>query len=569
MGGSEAIPPQELAGDNQEVMRRRDGPRNREIDEMAKNVQKIRSPAIKASPDHSQPGGPRILESSGVNQQWPFFHYQNGTHSKPQHFSLHSHPNINVYETYGTTLTIIVLLHMLYFHQWNKRRSRQDVCTSYEQLVEKKQFYRAILAVVSHPPVEGGERDTNLVNAGSHHGGGENDQSEGPIRRSGFLQRCMNCNLFNRVSPILQYFRPMYNLVRLRIFNPLIYGSLSGLPLLAFSSHILWQCRALEELYDVHDGKLILGVSSDMNVTQFWGIGTAAVKMSAHDVSEHSSSGDEYNYFRVLVALAFTSLLLELIISRSMLKRIDQVVGLDGNRNTPHQLLSQRAMCSIASLATALLGVYDSHFPYAPPPVLPFVRVTFLSSSGFSLVYSIMILTLLTHRIHPVTSIMCGLMSGSLWSLGATKFLGTRYWGNAMLFSLVLAIVLSLKSQPSYSQYLVMLVPCLDYVAWDSEGLIPERVSGSSYANSSNHPVGHGDLETGSNFQTHNGGQGHDSPLLPSQSSAIRGRLPHINTMESELSDASDLARANEESVPAASSRYGPGLSRRGGPGSQ
>ena len=53
------------------------------------------------------------------------------------------------------------------------------------------------------------------------------------------------------------------------ILHPFIHGSLSGLPLLAFTSHILWQCRALEELYDGYDGKLILGVNADTNQTQF------------------------------------------------------------------------------------------------------------------------------------------------------------------------------------------------------------------------------------------------------------------------------------------------------------
>lgn len=452
------------------------------------------------------------------------------------------------------------------------------------------------MAIASHPPVDGGERDTNNAsnylannasnsNLGMVEGGGTRN-GDGPITRAG--------NLCGRIAPMVHTMRPLYLMIKQWIFHPLMYGSLSGLPLLTFASHILWQCRSLEELYDEHDGKLILGVTgNDVNVTQFTGIVTDVTKMQtagdAYNVEEHLSSvNDEgYTYFRVLVALAFTAILLELSLSRSILKRLDGAVNFDGYRTTPRQLLSQRAMCSIASLATALLGVYDSHFPYAPPPVLPFVRVSFLSSSGFSSIFSTMILAVLTHRIHPVTSIISGLLSGSLWSLGVTSFLGTRYWGNAMLFSLVFGMLLSLKAQPSYATYLKMFVPCIDYVAWDSDGEIPgsnalnspndlsrqNSLRRSSHSNSGNHE----DLELGSDFPTQN--RGHSSqerfPLLSSQSSsmsgggnsnAIRGRVPLINTMESDLDDAEDMNRADDVSVPFASSpRFGASLSRRAG----
>ena len=83
----------------------------------------------------------------------------------------------------------------------------------------------------------------------------------------------------------------------------------------------------------------------------------------------------------------------------------------------------------------------------------------------------------------------------------------------------------------------------------------------------------------GSNFQTQNGGNNSEErfPLLPSHqsssmsggsSTAIRGRVPLINTMESNLDDAGDLVMGNEESMPAASTRHGASLSRRAGSGS-
>jgi len=605
----------------------------------------------------------RILESRSTNTMMetkhpPYFYYQNSTNTQ-RHFSLHSHPNQHrnhhqqqhestLYTNYGTTITLIAFLHILYFYQWNTRRSRSDVCTSYDQLVERKQFYKMVVAVASHPPVDGGERDVNnrggmMMEGGDGASGsvgsssGDNGNGNGgSASRTNFLGRfIINCNIFNRIPPLIttplfERIHPIYTRIQQRFLHPLLHGHLSGLPLLTYCTHILWQCRALEELYDEYNGELILGIDDDgVNVTQFTGIGTGAIQLHTDDAHNnhimhdnhmidkhmHPDSEDEeeelgYAYYRVLIALAFTSILLELTLLRSVLRRLDGVVTFEGfgssSSNTsvtsPRQLLSTRAVCSIASLCTALLGVYDSHFPYAPPPVLPFVRASFLNSSGFSLIFSISILAVLSYRIHPVTSVMSGLLSGSLWSLGVTSFLGTEYWGNVMLFSLAFGMVLSLKAQPVYSTYLEMLLPCIDYVSWSSQG---EICDGSAPSNISNHRPNnasrggrlsrnnsrHDDLEMGNSshrFQMQNGGQYASGenlsyPLLSSSQSsstsggnngtttAIRGRVPRMNAMESDLDNGVDdnelVDRRNAASVmPTASSpRFGASLSRRAG----
>jgi hypothetical protein len=399
------------------------------------------------------------------------------------------------------------------------------VCTSYNQLVDKKQFYRAGLAIVSHPPVDAVDRDTN-----------DRSASAGRLASSGPRE------LFGRISPA---FRIIWS------------GSLSGLPLLAYASHILWQCRALEELYDLHDGKLVLGVTGNISLTQLAGIGTAQIAGdSPSNIDKHLSSLDSsgYSYFRVLLALALTSMLLELGLVRSVLRRIDGILNFDGYRTTPRQLLSQRAMCSIASLSTAILHVYASHFPHTPPPVLPFVRVEFLSSPGFSRLISVLILTVLSHGINPFTSVISGLWSGSLWSWGLTSFLGTRYWGNTTLFISALGMLLSLKAQPSYSTYLKVFVPCIEYVAWDEHGEIPNGRGGTPQRNGS----GEEDLEMSSLLRAQREGHSSEGETFPRDSShsslsggsnnAIRGRVPIMNSIDSDM----DL----EGTVPAASSRF-------------
>lgn len=497
-----------------------------------------------------------IRSSAFDTKPRPFFYFQNTTQSQTNNFVLHSHPsNCN----YSTTLTIIILLHVIYFFQWNGRQSRRDVCTNYDQLVNKKQFYRAAIAIASHPPVDGGEinsntGDENLLHATVDDGGLESSR----VSVATFLVSRI-CSLFRGMSSISQRLFSFCRFLYRNILHPFIHGSLSGLPLLTFTSHILWQCRALEELYDVYDGKLILGITDDINLSQVAKISTIATEVrNVEDMyiidMDHLAFDAGYSYFRVLVALAFTSILIELSFLR-----------LTKNRHGSNQYRSQWAICSTASLSSAILGVYNSRFPYAPPPVLPFIRVSFLSSSGFSFLFSILILTLLTRKIHLVTSIGSGLLSGTLWSMGLTSFLGTQYWGNVVLMNLVMAILLSLKAQPFYSKYLEIFVPCLDHVAWSRHGNVNDVQEDSSHGE---------DLEMGQRFRVQNGDRHERFPLLLSQSSsvsagsgrAIRGRVPLINSMESDLDGTDDWIRNNsEETIPAASTRFGASVLRRTG----
>ncbi len=507
------------------------------------------------------------LEASNTITNHPFFYFHNTTHTR-SFFVLHSHPNnaAALYDSYGTTLTIIILLHVIYFLQWNGRWSRRELCTSYEQIVEKKQFYKAVIAIASHPPVDGGERNVNYVDDNI-------DLFSATVDNGGRGNRTIvfrRYSVIRRLSAVSQRIFAFSSLIYHSIFYPFINGSLSGLPLLAFTSHILWQCRALEELYDVYDGKLTLGVNSGTNLIQFTKLSAVATEVrNVEDIPdiEQPFFDAKYTYFRVVVALALTSMLLDLMLIRLTMKRSYDFTHRHHRR--------ERAICSTASLSTAVLGVYSSRFPFSPPPVLPFVPVSMMPASGFSFLFSILILTVLTRKIHLVTSIFSGLLSGSLWSMGFTSFLGMRYWGNAVLFSLTMAILLSLKAQPLCSKYLVNFAPCINYVSWNEDGQMPS-------ANNDGLMLNDNDLEMGSIIQAQNGERHIQEriPLLFSQSSsvsdndgsgiAIRGRVPLINSMESDLDGPDDLIRNNEETMPSASLRFGTSVLRRaGGAGSE
>ena len=478
----------------------------------------------------------------------PFFYHQKSLSGASQlllHPQSVQHQNRSLYENYGTTLLLIIFLHIIYVYQWNKRYSKQDLCTNYDQLVEKKQYYRAVVAVMSHPPVDGGERggNNNTVVAG----GTNNESSSSTNVNSGNAAATATTTGISRFIPCLTFLhRYLHSARRIkqqyvdRLLQPLVSGSLSGLPLLAYCSHILWQCRALEELYVEYGGTLVGRVLDDADGVDLIGINAIHMK-TAEDTSSsklEQHQPDSYAYFRVLVTLALTSLLFEVWYLQNTVRRLDQTIDYDNSRNSPRNTLKQRSMVSLCSLSAALLTVYDSHFPFVQIPLLPFVRVPLLTNSGVGKTLMILILLVLCHRVHPVTSVFSGMLSGALWSLQVTSFLGTKYWGGMMLWSLAIIIVLSLKANTTYSRLLTAIIPCLDHVAWNRDGEVVNTTP-SNASNQSGRNTPTVDLEMGNASRTY-GIRTEHLPLLSQastisgSSSTIRGRVPRIDTMDSD-----------------------------------
>lgn len=506
---------------------------------------------------HDEPKAKSIVTETTANQdqplshdasKHPFFYYQKSPSGSSQ-FLLHpqsiQHPNKPLYENYGTTLLLIIVVHIIYVYQWNKRYSKKDVCTNYEQLVEKKQYYKAVVAVLSHPPVDGGER-----------GGSNNTATTAAVVDSADGEAASPTNANNgnaatattgisRFIPCLTFLHRFLHSARRikqqhvdRFLQPLVSGSLSGLPLLTFCSHILWQCRALEELYVDYGGTLVgrvLDPAEGINR-----IGTGAIHMKSGESQLEQHEYDSYAYFRVLVTLALTALLLELKYIRGIVRRLDRTIGsIDNSRLSPQNIFRQRSMVSLCSLCGALLTVYDFHFPFIRIPLVPFIRVSFLTNSSFNKTLLILMLFVLGYRVHPVSSVVSGVVSGALWSLHITSFLGTKYWGDMMLWSLAFAIVLSLKANTLYT-WPSAVIPCLDYVAWNREGEVVNTAA-SNATNQGERNTMAVDLEMGNTSLQTNGAQTEHLPLLSqtstmSGSSTIRGRVPRIDTMASDMS---------------------------------
>ena len=316
--------------------------------------------------------------------------------------------------TYITTIGLIVLLHIVFLFQWNARKTRRDVLTTYHQLVQKKQFHRSIIAVISHPPADPltfRERSTLAIDMGdsSQYGG-----------RPGRLRNC--CKSF------------------VEFLHPVSFGHLSGLPLLIYNSHLLWSCRALEALCPTSwfyarllVGLTIVALLCELRITDNLLLTTRAV------------AGMRIGFSGVTAPL---------------------------QGGEQRRMLLHRTMGTPTMLTAALLLVYNFCFPYVAIPILPFLPVSRRVHVTLSYFTCFILLMALSWKSHPVTSVMCGTFSGFMWLIGLTSFLGDFYWGAVMVAWLTVGCLLSLRGTPQLAGW----VPCIDYVAWDARGRI--RVDG-------------------------------------------------------------------------------------------
>ena len=299
-------------------------------------------------------------------------------------------PNPNA--TYGTTIGLILLLHLVFLYQWNTRKTRRDVLTSYHQLVNRKQIHQSVVALVSHPPADSSFLSRERLVSLAIEMGDSNAPDTGRLTR-----------LRNRCKSFVES------------LHPLTYGHLSGLPLLTYNSHLLWSCRALEALCP-----------------------------------------SSWYYARFLVALALVSYLLELRFTHNLLQTsralIGTSVGVTPSRTDQdsHRTNKHRTMGTPTMLTASLLLIYHFCFPFVAIPILPFLPVSRRMDVGLSYFISFTLLTALSWKSHAVTSVLCGIGSAFLWTWGVTSFLADVYWSFFMMAWIALASFLSLHVYASW-----------------------------------------------------------------------------------------------------------------------
>ena len=339
--------------------------------------------------------------------------------------------SVSLWGPYPTTLVIILLLHILYVLHWNTKRTKRQLLVSYQQLLQRKQFHLAIRAILSHPPVE------PLLH------GGANDHvvSSSPSLLAVDMGHAVDPHNNNN-NNYTSWKERMHQRLK-----PLIQGHLSGLPLLLYNSHILWSCRALEPA-----------------LTNF------------NDPPDDRTE-EKKDYLYSILSWAALSLLLELLLSHRLLLTLKRRFGIIGSNSNDfgsiqpeystlpnaRRVVLHRGMGSLTGLTAAVLWIFHQSFPYVQLEPLPGLSIPLFVPLSYSLCLSI--LTVLSWRIHPVTPVFCGTVTGILWSAGLIRFLGNVYWGRCLVLWGTALCALSLK-------HTTLDIPCIDYVSWDHRGRI-------------------------------------------------------------------------------------------------
>lgn len=123
------------------------------------------------------------------------------------------------YQTYTTTTMLLFMIHIIFIHQVIVKRPRKSTLVSFQILVIKKQYYRALPSLLSHPPTR--------ASSSQNHSTTMNRESSS----------------FGRIRNLVRHIRNWY---LSSVFSP--GRILSGLPLMFYNAFVLWNCRALEPL---------------------------------------------------------------------------------------------------------------------------------------------------------------------------------------------------------------------------------------------------------------------------------------------------------------------------------
>jgi hypothetical protein len=344
---------------------------------------------------------------------------------------------VSIHSNYPTTFFLIVVVHLLFLYQWNARRSRKQVLASYRMLVQKKQFHRIWLALLSHPPMPEGRSRSSP----QHQYSPTNTQSSIAMGDADANVHNNNNNNNTSSSDIQLFYSNVMERIQYKVvplLEPLLHGHASGLPLLLYNSHILWSCRALERNYQ----------------------------------------DDAWHYGRLLIVLAVLAVAIELFLTDRLLQTPVmsraaprfQSIQPDPTADAI-QLLLHRTVGTLTVVSTAVLLIFRSEFRHVPLQIFPFVpNPFFLNDPSRTCIICIMVLLWLCRGSHSGFGVLSGSVVGMIWSTGLLAFLAEEHWGNALLVWLMLLSLLSLKADPQWAAW----VPCIDHIAWDRNGrLVP------------------------------------------------------------------------------------------------
>ncbi|GAX10726.1 hypothetical protein FisN_14Lh242 [Fistulifera solaris] len=325
------------------------------------------------------------------------------------------------------SMSTVIVWHILFLWQWNKRQRRKAITVNYRIVIEKKRFHRLWMALLSHPePTTSFLETCRFLGHHHHHPAerisdrvvemGHDDDSSHYSRRATFDR-----------------FREM---LLVRIDRWMTRASLGAAPLLLYNCHIVWSCRALEEEYNL-------------------------------------PFQSRWNYARILLCWGILAYGTELALYQILIRRLEEVAPRSSYnyQTTNHhplasfrtKLLDRPLSTTPTSLTATLLLVFHLQYPYVAPQIIPWLRnLQFLSPS---VSYFLCILMLMLVSPQSLTTIAISGLVGLFWWY--TEFLVQPYWN--IPFCGAFVVLTCLSARVNYGKD---WVPCFDRVAWNSNGTL-------------------------------------------------------------------------------------------------
>jgi hypothetical protein len=314
---------------------------------------------------------------------------------------------------------------------------------TYRSIIYQKRFANIWWALFSHPPrrppqqemIEDGNEttytNTNTAIAMGSPDGGSQDDRRGLLRGNGMFAATHREGWQNVVDWGKQQIQRFGN---------------SGCPLLLYNAHIIWSCRAMEQVYNNNDG-------------------------------------GPWKYSRCLLCLVTLAISLELVLSHIIVKAtvrrqqqleqptIDNLGELQPDFNGPMDIgvpylqqlrrrIENRPMGTMTSLTVGLVVLFRFHYMRLPLAILPFFTDRLLVQyPGVTYILCLGILVALARPYHPM-GVLSGFLVSIFWVGFRLDSLANASNGNWVVLLVGILTFLSLKGQyPS-------LFPCIQYVSW-------------------------------------------------------------------------------------------------------
>ena len=342
---------------------------------------------------------------------------------------------LDPFSYFPTTIVLIVLQYCVFLYHtiWVPRK---NVLATYRSIIHRKRFHKLWLAIFSHPPIQ---QDARPLSSDGYSAWDQHHESR-LFPSTTVAMGGPDTDRWIQGGSVMQRIATSAMESGERQWRRLTKGSLSGFPLLLYSSHILWSCRALEQWY---------GDKGD------WG------------------------YARCLVSLVVLAITLELCISHALvqatLRRQNQQPQEDAfgeiqptlERSINPSVLQQirervekRAIGTMTSLASAILVLFHFQYSEIPLAILPFFPDRFLQRyPAITYLICLSILTVLARSNHPMGVVTGGLV-GLGWEVFSLDFLADAYHGNCFILAVIFLTMISCKGRHPTTW------PCIEYVYW-------------------------------------------------------------------------------------------------------